>query len=367
MKRLGASLAAILVALLVAAAPVRAASCNGASHQATLSNGTANPASGEPSTPITFSVAYADSGDCAPSAVAVVITGVGSFVLSPSGTTFAAGVMYTGTVTLEPGTYPFSFTATSGSGHGEKTVALTTVSPSAIVIQPPPPAPTPVPTPVATPFPAPVAPVPPAPRVAAPVAPAKAPAPSPPVSPTAAATPTSPARSDAADPGSGPSGSPTVVPARPPTSVHDSWVGMPAAPGGAGTGAAWTADLGWPIQVPAVTVVVATGAGLAYFAFILRRRRVSAVRVTGAPPVAAGAGLPLPSVRTATGIAPAQVAVTPLPPMRELIPPVDPDLLRDPVEAEGPLPEEAGIPRWLRPSVRAGRREHPDFRRRGWG
>jgi hypothetical protein len=41
--------------------------------------------------------------------------------------------------------------------------------------------------------------------------------------------------------------------------------------------------------------------------------------------------------------------------MRELIPPVDPDLLRDPEEASGPAATEAGIPRWLRPSVRHAR------------
>jgi hypothetical protein len=47
--------------------------------------------------------------------------------------------------------------------------------------------------------------------------------------------------------------------------------------------------------------------------------------------------------------------ITPLPPMRELIPPVDPNLLRDPDEMPGPGPDEADLPRWLRPSVRKGR------------
>jgi hypothetical protein len=61
--------------------------------------------------------------------------------------------------------------------------------------------------------------------------------------------------------------------------------------------------------------------------------------------------------------------VRPLPPMRELIPPVNPDLLND--EAGGsaePNPDEAGIPRWLRPSVREARFAHDrDHRRSGWG
>jgi len=48
--------------------------------------------------------------------------------------------------------------------------------------------------------------------------------------------------------------------------------------------------------------------------------------------------------------------MTPLPLMRELIPPVNPNLLTDVDDAPGPLAGEAALPRWLRPSVRAGRR-----------
>jgi hypothetical protein len=65
-------------------------------------------------------------------------------------------------------------------------------------------------------------------------------------------------------------------------------------------------------------------------------------------------------------------AVRPLPPMRELIPPVDPSLLDedDPSQpaAGAGRPDEEGIPRWLRPSVREARFANDrDHRRSNWG
>jgi hypothetical protein len=92
----------------------------------------------------------------------------------------------------------------------------------------------------------------------------------------------------------------------------------------------------------------ATAAGLAFFVLLVRRRRDTdegPVRMTLAPAVAA-----------APGPVPAEMRVTPLPPMRDLIPPVNPNLLSEGDEQTGPLPGEADIPRWLRPSVRDGRR-----------
>ena len=61
--------------------------------------------------------------------------------------------------------------------------------------------------------------------------------------------------------------------------------------------------------------------------------------------------------------------VRPLPPMRELIPPVNPDLLSDgDGGGAGPNPDEAGIPRWLRPSVREARfADGRNHRRSSWG
>ncbi len=59
--------------------------------------------------------------------------------------------------------------------------------------------------------------------------------------------------------------------------------------------------------------------------------------------------------------------VTPLPAVRELIPPVNPNLLHDgEEEGLGPDPNEAGTPRWLRPSVRNARGGLRELRQRDW-
>jgi hypothetical protein len=82
--------------------------------------------------------------------------------------------------------------------------------------------------------------------------------------------------------------------------------------------------------------------------FVLARRRRSD---EGAPST-----VTMTAVAAATVSAEAPVpAVTPLPPMRELIPPVDPNLLREADDDAGPRPDEENIPRWLRPSVREAR------------
>ena len=75
----------------------------------------------------------------------------------------------------------------------------------------------------------------------------------------------------------------------------------------------------------------------------------------------------MPAPRSDSGSGAVAPRVSPLPPMRELIPPIDYDLLRDPDERAGPAAGEADIPRWLRPSVRAGRFGEEPTRRRDWG
>ena len=105
-----------------------------------------------------------------------------------------------------------------------------------------------------------------------------------------------------------------------------------------------------PLLGTLIAYCAATAAGLAFFVFLVRRRRdpdEGLVRMTLAP---AAARLPGPAA------APPEMRVTPLPPMRDLIPPVNPNLLSEGEEPAGPLPGEAAIPRWLRPSVRDGRR-----------
>ena len=90
----------------------------------------------------------------------------------------------------------------------------------------------------------------------------------------------------------------------------------------------------------------ATAAGLTLFAFLVRRRRTSEPGTLSAAMAASAAPAASSTV---------DHRVTPLPPMRELIPPVDPYML-DVEERPGPAEGEADLPRWLRPSVRSGRR-----------
>jgi hypothetical protein len=76
------------------------------------------------------------------------------------------------------------------------------------------------------------------------------------------------------------------------------------------------------------------------------------------------------AVRATDAAFPAEAQPLPrvaLPPMRELIPPVDRGLLGDREAVPEIRPEEVGIPRWLRPSVRAARFDGMrDGPRLGW-
>ena len=125
---------------------------------------------------------------------------------------------------------------------------------------------------------------------------------------------------------------------------------------------------------------ITTAGGLALFFILLRTRRddgmASPPPMPAIPPIRAGSvASPLdsdaPALVTAATLdsdgAAGTRRVSPLPPMRELIPPIDYDLLRDPDERLGPAAHEAGMPRWLRPSVREGRFGEEQRRRRDWG
>ena len=90
MNKIALGLLATLISLLVAAAPVQAASCNGASHQLALSNGTTTPGSVTLGAPMTFTVTYTDTADCAPTAITLSITGVGGGGGGGGGTTTSA-------------------------------------------------------------------------------------------------------------------------------------------------------------------------------------------------------------------------------------------------------------------------------------
>lgn len=345
MKRiLFAALLATTAVLLPAGSPVQAASCNGASHEIVLSNGRANPASGTTGTPITFTITYADTAGCPPTAVTVAVAGAGTFAMTRSGSNFTTGVAYSRTLTLGAGSHPYLFSATSGSGGGEKTAGFTAVSPAAVVISAPTAAPTPAPTLAPVPIPAPQPP---------PVQPPVAPAPVPPVPPTTEspiASATSSATATAApSPTSGGSSPSDPAPTQssqpgPLEANRGFWTRVEPGSGGPVESAAIGFELPMLGQLIAY---LSTAAGLGFFAFLIRRRR---------DPAKAPAGMRLATVTASAAPGLEERRVTPLPPMRDLIPPVNPNLLSEGEDQAGPLPGEAAIPRWLRPSVRDGRR-----------
>jgi len=341
-------LVATCVVLLPTATPVQAASCKGASHQMTLAGGAASPATGTTATTIRFSAVYEDNAGCDPVSITVTISGVGTFPLTEAGAGPSGGTTYARSMTLPVGVRTYFFSATSGEGNGEVTVQLTTVSPSSVRITAPPPPPTPVPTPKPTPPPTPPpTPVPtpkppppatPPPPTAQPAAPDPPDTPAP--SPTDAAASPEPRGTDA--PGSGTAEPSAESSATPEPSETDA---APAVPGAGpldpdrGTASRGLAP-DW--LLPWMLLGVVSG-GL-FFVLARRRRHTdedpTLVTVTAGSSAVADAPIPL---------------VTPLPPMRELIPPVDPDLLREADDAPGPRQDEADIPRWLRPSVRQAR------------
>ena len=359
MKRIALALMATIAVLLSAGSPVQAASCNGASHAITLTSGGANPGSGTTSTPITFSVVYADSAGCVPTSVTVQVSGAGTFALTASGANYAAGVRFSGNLTLSPGSHTYLFSATSGDGNGAKTATLTVVSPSAVVISaptpaPPPPAPAPAPAPVPQP-----APVPP-PVVPAPVPPPAPPATDPPAteppSPSATssgeASPTQPTTTAPSPTGPSPTQTNPLGPLEADRGLAS--ISGPRTGGSPGSGFLGS-DL--PFLGTLIAYLSATGAGLFFFALLVRRRSDSQP---------GPAGMTLASATTSSAVVSSEPRVTPLPPMRELIPPVNPNLLSEDDERAEVVPGEAGLPRWLRPSVRAGRQTRDSRRLRGW-
>jgi hypothetical protein len=394
-KRTAFTIAATLVLLLPAAPPVHAASCKGASHAITLSAGAASPRSGTTATGITFSVHYSSNAGCAPSSVTVDVAGLGTYQLDSGGSDYAGGETFTRTMTLPVGVHTYTFGATGGTGTGEQSIILTSVNPDAVAITAPTPVPTPSPTPVPPPpppTPKPAAPPPSTPAPAAPAAPAapggstSTPAP---VNAGAVTPPSTPApESDGApagssDPSIAPSGEPAPAepsPSDEPTDEHDSWIGAPIfSDGDTPTAPDKAALIGGDEGGSAMGLLVSVtaGMGMVLVAILLARRRsrhdepvpagVGATMATADPAIPT---IPLSAPVPGNGPVP---NVRPLPPMRELIPPVNPALLDDEEvrdEGDGPrdTPDEQGIPRWLRPSVREARFANDrDHRRSNWG
>ena len=379
MKRLTISILAVAAAMLASGQPAMAASCNGNGHQVVLSNGSATPGAGTTATPIRFSVRYADTAGCAPSRVVVVVQGVGTYPLSGSGSDYAAGATFSRTLSLPAGSHAYSFKATSGKKAG----SLSSVSPSKVTITAPTPRPTPTPPPPPPPTPKPAAVAPPPhhrrrrqPRHPLPARPHRQ-------------RPALPARHPAAR------RSRLASSRRPrPPSTDGGWrctserpLGRPGGdrPRTPGAALEFVPELQPPLDDIAPFGILAsfgitTVGGLAFFFILLRTRRgnplASQALMTAAVPsaqVSASASSArthaptMPAPRSGSGSGTVAPRVSPLPPMRDLIPPIDYDLLRDPDERSGPAAGEADIPRWLRPSVRAGRFGEEPTRRRDWG
>jgi hypothetical protein len=370
MNRFLRSILGVAAIVLVAGSPVAAASCNGNGHEILLSSGIAAPGSGTTGTPVTFSVRYANSDACAPSRVAVVIPGVGTFPMSGSGSAWGSGVTFARAVNLPAGSWAYSFTATSG----KKTATLASVAPSRVSITAPKPRPTPPPPATVAPAPQPPPPPPPPPT------PAPTPAPTPRPSPKAATptpAPASPSPSPIASTVAGawpvPSSRPRLAPVRPRPAPRGVLPGTDSS----GFPLAQLVDESLKSYGPVIAYSLTTAGGLALFFVLLRRRGSDGAAqplmaaaipngqgnaVTASAPGSTAPGHPATPTVADGGVA----AVRALPPMRELIPPIDYDILRDPDAPAGPAPDEVGVPRWLRPSVRSARFGEVT-RRRDWG
>lgn len=289
---------AILVNLVASTAAWGAGPCSGPSHAPQLSGGGASPSSGTTSTVITFGVTYADTKGCAPNWVRVTIPGVGVFPMYGSGTTYQSGVAFTATMTLPVGTHSYSFSANSGNVGARKTTTLAAVTPSSIAVTvPATPPPTPKPTPHPTPNPTPK------------------PAPKPTPQPTAVLTPE-------------PTPEPTVAPTPSPgstttTGPSPSLGGSVPGPGpssseGAGPAIITkTERLAFPLILSGWAT--ATAGGLFLFMFLAQKRREEDEPAMDVGGFGTGA---------AEDLAPQSTLVA---------------------------PDEVGVPRWLRPSVRAAR------------
>ena len=323
MKRVRVAMAAGLVALLTVPAPLAyAASCNGNSHQISLSAGGVTPGSGTTATVFTFNVIYADSAGCAPTSVKVTVAGVGTYAMARSATGgYVTGVTFNRPMTLPVGTRAYSFSATSGSGKGMKSATYTAVSPPRVVVTAPVPTPTPTPTPKPTPRPTPK----PTPRSTPKPTPKPTPGrsasvrPSPHPSPNAAAVPPTSSGSPRATSTGASTASPTSS-----AQASAAGAGGLGPPGSAGRSSGPPWDL--------LVLAVATAAGFVLFLWLAPRRRRE-------PPEAAAVPDPEPLPDAPGAIArplPEYVATTP-----------------------NVLPDEVNVPRWLRQSVRTGRGLEP--------
>ena len=312
---------ALVVGMLAAASPALAASCRGASHEASLTNGSVSPDSGTAGSSFRFKVTYSDNASCVPARVSVRVNGVGSYDMAAHG---SSAVSYQRDVVLPAGSFRYWFEAESGSGPGYQLVTLSDVSPSRLTVSNPAPKPTPKATPPPTPKPTP----PPTPRPAV-ATPKPAPA-------TPQPLPATPAPVAVASLEPSPSATTSAEASPESTSSADSTRSPGAAGPGGAAGGGRTSGLGviTPLAEPTsalpwlVAWAVATGGGLAAFVFLVRRG--SAVESSVA--LATGGGV---------GSGPSAPESGPPPRRRKQ------------------TGDETQLPRWLRPSVQAARYARP--------
>jgi hypothetical protein len=274
---------AIIVAVLglgFSASPADAASCSGnAKRQTTLTAGAGSPGSGTTSTTFTFSVRYTDSAGCEPSAVVLIIPGVGNTTMTATGSDFTGGVVFRASRRLPVGRWAYRFQATSGSGRGLKVVTLTNVSPASITVTAPKPKPTPKPTPRPTPKPTPK----PTPRATAKPTPRPTPKPTPKPKPSPKPTPASqPSPTPVPSPAGGtqtprpPSGGPGGV-GTPPGHGHPGgagWIRSGPTPriGGGDPFTAFLSAIDGPDgRLPILAWATTTMFGVLVFGWVLRR------------------------------------------------------------------------------------------------
>ncbi len=312
----GLSALALLLAFMAGPSPAMAASCFGASHDASLTSGGVSPSSGDTSTLFKFKVRYSDNASCVPASVTLSVSGVGSFAMAAQG---GSATSYQRETKLPAGNLAYTFTAITGTGKGYEVVSLS--STASVKVSPPPPPPAPAATPKPTPVPTPVTPVP----------AASAPAPVAVVPATPAATPAAPVVAPVASPSVGEPSEPARAPASPsatstPRERAVASAGQSQSPGASTTLGAPPNSLSLPWLL---AWLVTTVAGLALFLAMGRgsvplvggvRRQSDPDHPDAGPP--ASDGRPAPRRRMQTG-------------------------------------DESQIPRWLRPSVQAARHDIP--------
>jgi hypothetical protein len=319
-RRLALTLAIIATLLAAPATWGASGACSGPAHDPVLSAGAASPATGTTATTFTFSVTYADTKGCAPAWVRVTVVGAGTFSMNGAGTDYDTGVTFTRAMTLPAGTHAYSFAASSGIGSGLKTTTLTSVSPAAVTVTGPTPQPTPVPTPVPTPKPTP--------------RPTSVPTPVPTSPPTPEPTPGASGSivSPAASPSDG-----TASPSGAGASHGEGQAPGPSGDPPASPGSFWAPDGMSSLTLLLGAWATATVGGLALFLFLAPRRRQRH------QPAYADAGPAEPAMASQPSRPPGEAEVT-----ASLVP-----------------PDEANLPRWLRPSVQAARHEERGSRGSG--